>query len=337
MPRTKKKAEAAPEAPKVRTGYVALVGRPNAGKSTLLNKLLGEKVAIVSDKPQTTRVSILGIKTTDKGQILFLDNPGIHKPLHKLNKRMMSFVYASLETADLVCLLIDASLPFGHGDEFVLEALKKVDRPVFLLINKVDIIRKDRILPLIDKYKDLLPFKEIIPVSAVTGINLDVLESKIYGCLPEREKAYADDDITNLPERFHLAELIREKILKHVTKELPFVTAVYIDEVELRPERDDQTELIDDNSAPADRSSGRGLPKKRRPVTYVKASIFVERDNHRAIILGHQGNMIKIIGIEARRELENYLDSKVFLDLQVKVRPQWRDAADVLDLIEGQR
>jgi len=337
LPRTKKKAEAAPEAPKVRTGYVALVGRPNAGKSTLLNKLLGEKVAIVSDKPQTTRVSILGIKTTDKGQILFLDNPGIHKPLHKLNKRMMSFVYASLETADLVCLLIDASLPFGHGDEFVLEALKKVDRPVFLLINKVDIIRKDRILPLIDKYKDLLPFKEIIPVSAVTGINLDVLESKIYGCLPEREKAYADDDITNLPERFHLAELIREKILKHVTKELPFVTAVYIDEVELRPERDDQTELIDDNSAPADRSSGRGLPKKRRPVTYVKASIFVERDNHRAIILGHQGNMIKIIGIEARRELENYLDSKVFLDLQVKVRPQWRDAADVLDLIEGQR
>jgi GTP-binding protein Era len=337
LPRTKKKTEAAPEAPKVRTGHVALVGRPNAGKSTLLNKLLGEKVAIVSDKPQTTRVSILGIKTTDKGQILFLDNPGIHKPLHKLNKRMMSFVYASLETADLVCLLIDASLPFGHGDEFVLEALKKVDRPVFLLINKVDIIRKDRILPLIDKYKDLLPFKEIIPVSAVTGINLDVLESKIYECLPEREKSYADDDITNLPERFHLAELIREKILKHVTMELPFVTAVYIDEVELRPERDDQTELIDDDSAPADRSSGRGLPKKRRPVTYVKASIFVERDNHRRIILGHQGNVIKTIGIEARRELENYLDSKVFLDLQVKVRPQWRDAADVLDLIEGQR
>jgi GTP-binding protein Era len=337
VPKKKKAVEAVPEVPKVRTGYVALVGRPNVGKSMLLNRLLGEKVAIVSDKPQTTRVSILGIKTTDRGQILFLDNPGIHKPLHKLNKRMMSFVYASLETADLVFLLIDASLPYGHGDEFVVETLKKVNRPIFLLINKVDKVRKDRVLPLIDKYKDLLPFKEIFPISAQDGTNLDLLESSVYEYLPEREKAYADDDITNLPERFHLAELIREKILKHVTMELPFVTAVYIDEVELRPERDDQTELIDDNSAPADRSSGRALPKKRRPVTYVKASIFVERDNHRRIILGHKGNVIKIIGIEARRELENYLDSKVYLDLQVKVRPEWRDAADVLDLIEGQR
>jgi len=337
MTKKKKAVAAVPEAPKVRTGYVALVGRPNVGKSMLLNRLLGEKVAIVSDKPQTTRVSILGIKTTDRGQILFLDNPGIHKPLHKLNKRMMSFVYASLETADLIVLLIDASLPYGHGDEFVVETLKKVNRPILLLINKVDKVRKDKVLPLIDRYKDLLPFKEIIPISAQDGRNLDLLESKIYEYLPEREKAYADDAITDVPERFHLAELIREKILKHVTMELPFVTAVYIDEVELRPERDDQTELIDDDSSPADRSSGRGLPKKRRPVTYVKASIFVERDNHRRIILGHQGNVIKIIGIEARRELENYLESKVYLDLQVKVRPQWRDAADVLDLIEGQR
>ena len=337
MPKKKKIAEAAPETPKIRTGYVALVGRPNVGKSTLLNRLLGEKVAIVSDKPQTTRVSILGIKTTDRGQVLFLDNPGIHKPLHKLNKRMMSFVYASLETADLICLLIDASLSFGHGDQYVIETLKKVDRPVFLLINKVDKIRKDKVLTLIDKYKDLLPFKEIIPISAQDGANLDVLESLIYNHLPLREKAYADDDITTLPERFHLAELIREKILKQVTMELPFVTAVYIDEVERRPDRPDAAALIDDTLAAEERSSGRGLPKTRRPVTYIKASIFVERDGHRRIILGHQGRVIKIIGIESRRELENYLDSKVYLDLQVKVRPEWRDAADVLDLIEGQR
>lgn len=323
---------------------MALVGRPNVGKSTLLNKLLGEKVAIVSDKPQTTRVSILGIKTTDKGQILFLDNPGIHKPLHKLNKRMMSFVYASLETADVVCLLIDASLPFGHGDEFVVEALKKVDRPLILLINKVDIVRKDRVLPLIDRYKDLLPFREIIPISAVDGTNLDVLENAIYGFLPEREKAYGDADLTNLPERFHMAELIREKLLKHVRMELPFVTAVYIDAVEHREEKSgaEEREVTPESEAEkrehaAERSSGRGLPKKRRPVVYVKASIFVERDNHRKIIIGHQGQVIKSIGIEARRELENYLEAKVYLDLQVRVRPEWRDSADVLDLIEGQR
>jgi GTP-binding protein Era len=350
LPKIKKQPAPAPapQPPKVRTGFVALVGRPNVGKSTLLNKVLGEKVAIVSDKPQTTRVSILGIKTTDKGQILFLDNPGIHKPLHKLNKRMMSFVYASLETADVICLLIDASLPFGHGDEFVIEALKKVDRPLILLINKVDIVRKDRVLPLIDKYKDLLPFKEIIPISAVDGTNLDVLENAIYGFLPEREKTYGDDELTTLPERFYMAELIREKLLKHVRMELPFVTAVYIDAVEHREEKAPAgagaggREVSPESEAEkrehaAERSSGRGLPKKRRPVVYIKASIFVERDNHRKIIIGRQGEVIKTIGIEARRELENYLEAKLYLDLQVRVRPEWRDSPDVLDLIEGQR
>ena len=341
----KKKAQpAVPAIPKIRTGYVALVGRPNVGKSTLLNKLIGEKVAIVSDKPQTTRISILGIKTTPKGQILFLDNPGIHKPLHKLNKRMMDFVYASLEKADVICLLVDASLPFGHGDEFVLEALKKADRPIILLINKVDAVHKSRVLPLIDRYKDLMPFKEIIPISAVDGTNLDVLEDKIYEFLPEREKAYGDEDLTDLPERFHMAELIREKLLKQVRMELPFVTAVYIDAVEHREERPDEAAKAvaeeseeDKRERAAERSSGRGLPKKRRPVVYIKASIFVERESHRKIVIGHQGQVIKIIGIEARRELENYLDAKVYLDLQVRIRPEWRDAADVLDLIEGQR
>ncbi len=342
MPR--KKQPAPPAVPKVRTGYVALVGRPNVGKSTLLNKLLGEKIAIVSDKPQTTRISILGIKTTPKGQILFLDNPGIHKPLHKLNKRMMDFVYASLEKADVICLLIDASLPFGHGDEFVLEALKKVDRPLILLINKVDAVHKSRVLPLIDRYKDLMPFKEIIPISAVDGTNLDVLEDKLYEFLPEREKAYGDEDLTDVPERFHMAELIREKLLAHVRMELPFVTAVYIDAVEHREERPDETAQAvaaepeeEKRERAAERSSGRGLPKKRRPVVYVKASIFVERDNHRKIVIGHQGQVVKLIGIEARREIENYLEAKVYLDLQVRVRADWRDAPDVLDLIEGQR
>jgi len=451
---------AAPATSKYKTGYVALVGRPNVGKSTLLNKLLGQKVAIVSDKPQTTRLSILGIKTTERGQIIFIDNPGIHKPLHKLNQRMMSFVYSALETADVICLLIDARESYGHGDEFVLETLRQVTKPVFLLINKVDLIRKDRALLIIDKYKDLFPFKEIIPISALTGANLDDLQKCLFDNLPAADKIYDDQELSDQSERFLLAELIREKILTHVAMELPFVTAVYIDQVERRPERE-QTGVTD-KAAQADASLGEadkavlggtkntangeasealpselskqqvrtkeplaetdkpeasektmaaaadrivqehmksrglssaeksssaletgiapkpilgsqehesfppvsqehdfqrtirvGLPvrsafwpdkrlkgKKARqtmPVTYIKASIFVERTNHRQIILGRQGHMIKLIGIEARRDMEQYLNSRVYLELQVKVRPHWRDAADVLDLIEGQK
>ncbi len=360
-----------PLVPKYKTGSVALVGRPNVGKSALLNRLLGQKVAIVSDKPQTTRLSILGIKTTERGQIIFIDNPGIHKPLHKLNKRMMSFVYSALETADVICLLIDATLSFGHGDEFVLETLRRVTKPVFLLINKVDIIRKDKILLIIDKYKDLLPFKEIIPISALTGANLDVLEKCIYDRLPAAEKVYDDGELSDQSERFLLAELIREKILNHVEMELPFVTAVYIDQIERRPWPDQQApgspvhgaETISKNDAFSSdeldvfnkqhQNIHTGLPiqpifrpdkkfkgKKARqslPVTYIKASIFVERTNHRQIILGRQGHLIKLIGSEARRDIEQYLDSRVYLDLQVKVRPDWRDSADVLNLIEGQK
>jgi len=301
---------------KTKTGYVALVGRPNVGKSTLLNTILGEKVAIISDKPQTTRTSIMGIKTTEKGQIIFVDNPGIHKPLHKLNRRMMNFVYSALETSDLICLLIDATLKFGHGDEFVLDTLQKVFTPIFLLINKVDVVKKDKILLLIDKYKDLLDFKEIIPISALKGDNLDVLEDMIYENLPESEKEFADDDISIQSERFLLSEIIREKLLSHVKQELPFVTAVYIDTIE-------------------DRGVMEKHPEKK-VMKYIKASIFVEKDNHRKIIIGRQGSLIKSIGIESRREMEQILDCKIFLDLQVKVRARWRDQADVLDLIEGQ-
>jgi GTP-binding protein Era len=302
-----------------KTGYVALIGRPNTGKSTLLNTLLGQKVAIVSDKPQTTRISILGIQTTAKGQIIFIDNPGIHKPLHTLNKRMMNFVYSALETSDLVCLLIDATQTFGHGDEYVLETLKRAATPVFLLINKVDIVRKDRILPIIDRYKDLFPFKEIIPISALKGDNLDVLENLIYDILPAAEKLYSDDEISDQSERFLLAEIVREKILNHVTEELPFVTAVYIENIEKKEQQDWKK------------------PGVTRPLTHIQASIFVEKDNHRAIILGRQGHLIKTIGIEARREIEQILGTKVYLDLHVKVREGWRDAEDVLDLIEGQK
>lgn len=356
----------------MKVGYVALVGRPNVGKSALLNAMLGEKVAIISDKPQTTRVSILGIKTTDRGQIIFIDNPGIHKPLHTLNRRMMNFVYSALATADLLCLLIDASQQHGRGDEFVLETLRKVGAPLFLLINKVDIVRKDTLLPIIDRYKDLLPFKEIIPISAVRGTNLDVLERKIYDYLPEAEKLYGDDMVTDQTLKFRLAEAIREKLLRRVSEELPFVTAVFVDRIEER--RADEADLEADaevrrtpeasmsadrepgvpvevgpnpetgTESPADRPTGQNErrqfgkgKKEKRKLTYVGATIFVERENHRIIVLGRHGQVIKEIGIEARREIEEILDSKVYLDLKVKVRHRWRDSAEVLDLIEGRK
>ena len=301
----------------MKVGYVALVGRPNVGKSTLLNKLIGQKVAIISDKPQTTRTRILGIKTTDQGQIIFVDNPGIHRPLHHLNKRMMSFVYSSLETSDLICLLIDATLKFGHGDQYVIDTLKNISSPTILLINKVDIVKKEKLLPLIDQYKDLLGFKEIIPISALKGTNVDVLEEKIYEYLPEAEKLYDDDEISDQPLRFLLSEIIREKVLNHVREELPFVTAVYIDKIE-------------------DRTRG-NVSGKEKQKKYIKARIFVEKNTHRRIVIGRRGHLIKTIGMEARLEMEQILKAKVFLDLVVRVKEKWRDSPDVLDLIEGQK
>jgi GTP-binding protein Era len=300
---------------KFNVGYVALIGRPNTGKSTLLNNIIGQKVAIVSDKPQTTRTSIIGIKTTSKGQIIFIDNPGIHKPLHKLNKRMMHFVYSSLETADVLCLLIDVTLKFGQGDQFVIDRLKEVSTPIFLLINKVDIIKKDKILLVIDKYKDLLPFAEIIPISALKGTNIKELENSIFSYLPKAEKIYSDNEISDQSQQFLFAEIIREKMLARVRQELPFVTAVLIDEIQ------------DRNPRPSN--------YQEKPKKYIKARIFVEKDTHRKIIIGKQGSLIKAIGTDARQDIEKILDAKIYLELQVKVKEGWRDSANVLELIQG--
>ena len=300
---------------KFNVGYVALIGRPNTGKSTLLNNILGQKVAIVSDKPQTTRTSIIGIKTTSKGQIIFIDNPGIHKPLHKLNKRMMHFVYSSLETADVLCLLIDVTLKFGQGDQFVIDRLKEVATPIFLLINKVDIIKKGKILLVIDKYKDLLPFAEIIPISAIKGTNIKELENSIFSYLPKAEKIYSDNEISDQSQQFLFAEIIREKMLARVRQELPFVTAVLIDDIQ------------DRNPRPSN--------YQEKPKKYIKARIFVEKDTHRKIIIGKQGSLIKAIGTAARHDIEKILDAKIYLELQVKVKEGWRDSANVLELIQG--
>ena len=312
----------------VRTGYVALVGRPNSGKSTLLNTLIGQKIAIVSNKPQTTRISLLGIKTTSRGQIIFVDNPGIHKPLHLMNRRMMNYVYSSLETADLILLLIEANKKFGQGDRYVLEILKNVKTPVFLLINKIDLVKKDRLLPVIDKYKDLFPFREIIPISALKGDNLDLLENLIYDYLPQAEKIYSDEEITDQSERFLLSEIIREKILNLVEEELPYTTAVVIRSIE-RPQAADSAPEGEESSGPS--SSG------NQSLTRIKADILVERENHKGIIIGRQGRMIKTIGTQARKEIEDILESRVFLELSVRVREKWRDSEEVLDLIEEQK
>ena len=336
-PRAKKAAPriAAPK-PVFKTGYVALIGRPNTGKSTLLNALLGQKLAIVSDKPQTTRISILGIKTTDKGQTVFIDNPGIHKPLHSLNKRMMNFVYSSLETSDVVCLLVDATEKFGHGDEYVLEILRRVKTPVFLLINKVDIVRKDTVLPIIGRYNELFPFREIIPISALKGVNLDLLERLLTAALPEAEKIYSDEEISDQSERFLFAEIIREKILSKVTQELPFVTAVYVEAIEKKAQAD-WKKRDSPTSGTVPLEDGGIEFGRTRPVTLVRASIFVEKDNHRKIVIGRHGSLIKQIGIEARQEIVEYVGHKVYLELQVRVREDWRNSEDVLDLIEGQK
>lgn len=307
-----------------RAGYVALIGRPNVGKSTLVNSLVGQKIAIVSDKPQTTRVSLLGIKTTSLGQIIFVDNPGVHKPLHLMNRRMMNYVYSSLETADLLLLMIDASMKFGQGDQYVLNILKNVTRPIFLLINKVDLVKKENILLIIDNYKDLLPFKEIVPISALKGDNLDRLENLIYGYLPEAEKIYDEEKITDQSENFLLSEIIREKLLNHVEEELPYTTAVVISSIE-------KTEL------PEKGARGQQPGKPARPLVRIQAEILVEKENHKGIIIGRKGTMIRTFGSEARKEIEEILESQVFLDLSVRVRGKWRNSEEILDIIEEQK
>lgn len=312
------------------TGYVSMIGRPNVGKSTLLNSIIGQKIAIVSDKPQTTRVSILGIKTTPRGQIIFIDNPGIHKPLHLMNKRMMNYVYSSLEMADLILLLIDATKKFGHGDQYVLDTLKKTSRPVFLLINKVDAVKKENILLIIDKYKDLFPFREIIPISALKGDNLDRLENLIYDYLPEAEKIYSDEEISDQSEKFLLSEIIREKILNHVEEELPYTTAVVINSIE-------RTKLPAKTGSTGKKKKSVQEASSEKELVRISAEILVEKENHKGIIIGRKGSMIKTIGSEARKEMEDILESKVFLDLSVRVRERWRDSEEILDLIEEQK
>lgn len=287
-------------------GFVAITGRPNVGKSTLLNNLVGSKMAIVSPKPQTTRVQIMAVKNLEEVQIVFLDSPGIHKPLHKMNERMMKHVFSSLELADLILLMVDVTQRFGKGDEHTISILEKIEKTRFLLFNKVDLIKKELILPMIDHWRKLLPFNEIIPISALKGTNLDTLESLIIKYLPESEKIIEETGLKK-PTKFFLSEIIREKILHYTEDEVPYSVAVIVESFE-----------------------------DKKDIIYINATIIVDKESHKPIIIGKGGEMLKRIGTMARKELEFLFGKKVFLELWVKVEKGWRDQDEILDKIEAQ-
>ena len=283
----------------MKSGLVALVGRPNAGKSTLVNRFAGQKVAIVSDQPQTTRHRILAVRNVPGGQIVFIDTPGIHKPMHRMNERMVASAIDALRDVDVIVLVVDASVPPGAGDRFVVDLVRKAAKPVVLALNKVDRVQKPRLLPIIDRYRQAAPFAAIVPVSALGGDGVAALESEILAALPDGEPLYPDDYLTDQTERHLSAELVREKVLAHMRDELPFTTAVVIDRFE--------------------------EPAEPGGVTRIFASILVDHDSQKPIVVGKGGAMIKRIGSEARKDLEEMLQGRVYLDLHVKVREAWRD------------
>jgi GTP-binding protein Era len=292
----------------VKAGFVALVGRPNAGKSTLLNRLVGVKLAIVSDKPQTTRTRILAVKNYPDGQVVFVDTPGIHRPLHRMNVRMVDAALETLREVDCLVLIVDATAPPGRGDAFVLDLVRQATAPAVLALNKIDLVDKPRLLPLIDRYRTEHEFRAIVPISALTGDGVDRLEGVILEALPEGERLYPEDYLTDQPERALAAEFVREKLLQHTRDELPFSTAVAVDRFEEAPGR-----------------------RGERALLRIYCTILVDKPSQKAIVIGRGGDLIKRIGIEARQDLERFFGAHVYLDLHVKVRAAWRDDERILD------
>ena len=287
-----------------RSGYVALIGRPNAGKSTLLNRLVGEKIAAVSNKPQTTRHRIKGIVTREDGQIVFIDTPGVHKPGHLLNRRMMSAVHDAILSVDLIVLMRDASVSTGNGDRFVFELVKQAEKPSLLVLNKIDKLRdKGALLPLIEGYSAEFDFAEIVPVSALKGDAIDNLLDQIVKHLPSGEPIFSADEMTDQSTRNIAAEMVREKILATTGEEIPYVTAVV-------------TEVFDETD-----------PK----IVKIYCAIYVERSSQKKIIIGKQGSRIKDIGTKARIDIEKLLGKHIFLKLFVKVVDDWRNRERDLD------
>jgi GTPase len=288
----------------VKSGFVSFIGRPNAGKSTLLNRLVGEKVAIVSDKPQTTRNRILGVRNYPDAQVIFLDTPGIHRPLHRMNVRMVDAALDTIREVDILCLVVDAAEKFGHGDRYVFNLVKDVKIPVFLILNKVDLIKKTSLLPVIEQFSKEGNFAEIIPISAGTGLNVDRLEKVLIDRLPEGPALYPEDYLTDQPERVMAAEIVREKVLQFTHAEIPFSSAVVIDRFE--------------------------EPEAEKGLLRLYCSIVVDRESQKPILVGKNGDMIKRIGTAAREELERFFSTRVFLDLHVRVKADWREDEHVL-------
>ena len=286
-----------------RSGFVSIVGRPNVGKSTLLNQILGQKIAITSNKPQTTRNRILGIESTPDGQILFLDTPGIHRPSGRLNKYMVDQALQACTGVDLVFFLVEANEEPGGGDKFILDILRQSETDVFLVINKVDLVKRERLLPLIDKYSQMHDFKEIFPVSAMTGEGVKPLVERSLQSLPVGPRYYPDDMVTDLPERFIVAEMVREQLMRQTRDEIPYGVAVEVESFEEKPEKN---------------------------LIVIGAVIHVERDAHKRIVLGKNGSRIRAIGQSSRKEIELFLDSKVFLELFVHVQKNWTDSTGQL-------
>jgi GTP-binding protein Era len=291
---------------KFKSGFVSLIGRPNAGKSTLLNALVGQKVAIVADKPQTTRTSIQGVLTLPEAQIVFLDTPGIHKADTPLNKRLMDAVRAALEERDLLLFLVDAARPFNEYDRQAVDLARKTGTPVILVLNKIDLLKeKPRLLELIEKYRELYEFAAYVPVSATRGQGLDELRKEILDRLPEGPAYFPEDHVTDQPERFLAAELVREKVLLATRQEVPHSVAVVVDRWEETP-----------------------------AITRIYATIRVEREGQKAIVIGARGAMLKKIGTLSRQEMERLFGVKIYLDLHVRLQPGWRENPAFLDALD---
>ena len=286
----------------MKAGFVSLVGRPNVGKSTLVNHLVGQKVAIVSDKPQTTRNRILAVVNKPEGQVVLFDTPGIHKPMHRMNERMVDSAVKSIGQVDVVLWVVDVTESYGPGDRHIRDLLKQSGKKVVLALNKVDAIAKPKLLPIIEQYRHMLDFADVVPVSALKGDNVDVLMERLIAHLPEGAPLYPEDFLTDLPERFFVSEIVREKILRMTRDELPYSTGVVIDSFEEKPE-----------------------------LVRIEASIYVERDTQKAIVIGKGGQMLKAIGTAARQDIEAFLSAKVFLGLFVKVRERWREDPGILE------
>lgn len=285
-----------------KSGFVSVIGRPNVGKSTLVNSMIGQKVAIMSDKPQTTRNKILCVLSTDDAQVLFIDTPGIHKPKHKLGEYMVRTAEATLREVDVVLFVVDATMKKGPGEEYILERLAQINTPVILVVNKIDNVSKAAVLPIIEQYTKVREFAAVVPISALEKTNLSGLLEELKNYLEPGPQYYPSDMITDQPERLVIAEMIREKVLHNTREEIPHAIAVEVEE----------------------------MTKRSNDDLYVRAVIYVERDSQKGIVIGAGGQLLKDIGRLAREDIQNLLGSKIYLDLWVKVKKDWRNREGIL-------